>query len=131
MFNLRSIRSPFSLPRKPTLPLSGRIPRAFPGFNRSPKIDDARSDLVLQETTLFIYQLQYDTRLQQAMTLEAYDAAKVFKKQRDEVDSLLEKFQSQKGPNSGAAPLSDAFMESTTSGLNLRLDLNKAIEEER
>lgn len=47
------------------------------------------------------------------------------------MDALLEKFQTAKGPQSGAAPLSTEFMDITTAGLNLRNELNQAVEDER
>ena len=48
-----------------------------------------------------------------------------------QVDGLLEKFQTEKGPMSGATPLSMEFMDLTTTGLQLRNALSQAVEEER
>ena len=54
-------------------------------FLRRRALDDARSDLVLQETALFLYQLQYDSRMQQAMLFDSFDVAQKLRAQRDEV----------------------------------------------
>ena len=39
---------------------------------------------MLQETALFLYQLQYDSRMQQALLFDAFDVAQKLKSQRDE-----------------------------------------------
>ena len=78
-YNMRSVRIP-SLQRS-LLARPQRVRRLVCRCT----LDDARSDLVLQETALFLYQLQYDSRMQQAMLFDSFDVAQKLRAQRDEV----------------------------------------------
>lgn len=53
-------------------------------IGRLRSVDRSRSDLVLQEAALFLYQQQYDTGMQRAMTMEAFEMAQQLRLQRDE-----------------------------------------------
>eukprot|EP00854_Cymbomonas_tetramitiformis_P002145 gene2145-2848_t len=96
---------------------------------KAPKGVLERSAAVNEELLLFFYKVDLGTRLQRALNLEQYDAAQEFRKKISEVEDAMHRQQDEKkkGHVSSQAEVTD----NTATGLQLRSELQRAIEEER
>lgn len=103
------------------------------GGDDSQSLDSERSDLVNNETVLFIFQLELDMQLQRQLNYEAYEAAQAVRLKREQIDKALRQVQEQKassaGTEAGAASLSVSDFNSE--GLRVRTEMQRAVEEER
>ncbi|GBG00504.1 hypothetical protein Rsub_13266 [Raphidocelis subcapitata] len=95
-----------------------------------------RSALVNEEVVYFIFQLELDAQLQRALNYTAYEAAQKIRAKRETVDLAIRQMQERKsdsaagagGEQAGAAI---ASIDLTSEGLQLRGELQRAVEEER
>jgi hypothetical protein len=72
-----------------------------------------------------------DVQLQRALNLEAFDAAKQIRAQREQVDAAVAKLEESKQGRSGTATSSNTDVRDTVSeGLLLRSELQRAVESE-
>ncbi|GMH38497.1 hypothetical protein BSKO_06381 [Bryopsis sp. KO-2023] len=98
----------------------------------SPASTIERSSMANEEIVLFLFQLQLDQEMKRAMTYENYETAMEIRERRKQVDSAVETLEGAKGLGSGAKGSGQKdVIDTTTQGLQIRSEMQKAVEEER
>lgn len=87
------------------------------------------SGFVNEELLLFFFKIDLGTRLQRALNLDRYEDAQALRAKIEEVDSAITRHEAQK--TGGSKNVQDRVTDRTAVGLQLRSELQRAIEEER
>ncbi|KAI8477009.1 MAG: hypothetical protein J3K34DRAFT_498324 [Monoraphidium minutum] len=108
------------------------LQRAVPPKGREAE----RSAMVNEEVVYFIFQLELDAQLQRALNYTAYEAAQQVRAKRETVDLALRQMQERKSASAAAgggeqAGAAIAAIDLTSEGLQLRGEMQRAVEEER